>query len=82
MAFFTRLGQLRDQAPDSPAVQAWVQELQAFFTENFYTCTDQILKGLGELYAGGGSMTENIDAAGGKGTGEFAWQAIEIYCEK
>jgi hypothetical protein len=34
---------------------------------------------LTESYAGGGSMTENIDKAGGEGTGAFAQQAIEIY---
>ena len=82
MDFFVRLGQLKDLSPDSDEVQAWVKELQSFFTEHFYNCTPQILKGLGELYAGGGSMTENIDAAGGKGTGEFAGQAITIYCSK
>lgn len=82
MDFFVRLGELKEEAPDSDAVQSWVKELQDFFTENFYDCTDQILLGLGEMYAGGGSLTENIDAAGGKGTGEFAWKAIRIYCGK
>lgn len=80
MDFFVQLGHLRDQDPGSEAVQAWVKELQDFFTEHYYTCTPQILKGLGQGYAGGGSLTENIDAAGGKGTGEFAHRAIEIYC--
>lgn len=28
----------------------------------------EILNSLGKMYAGGGSMTENIDKAGGKGT--------------
>lgn len=82
MDFFVRLGAMKDLSPDSEAVQTWVKELQAFFTANFYTCTPQILLGLGDMYAGGGSMTENIDAAGGKGTGEFARKAIEIYCGK
>lgn len=82
MDFFVRLGQLKDQAPDSEAVQNWVRELQSFFTEHFYNCTPQILLGLAEMYAGGGTMTENIDAAGGKGTGEFARKAIELYCKK
>jgi len=82
MDFFVRLGALKSEAPDSEAVQGWVKELQEFFTENFYDCTPQILLGLGEMYAGGGSLTENIDSAGGKGTGEFAWQAIRIYCGK
>ena len=36
--------------------------------------------GLGELYDGGGAMTENIDAAGGEGTGAFAREAIMVYC--
>ena len=82
MDFFVRLGSMKKEAPDSEAVQGWVRELQEFFTENFYDCTDQILLGLGEMYAGGGSMTENIDAAGGKGTGEFARDAIRFYCGK
>lgn len=81
MDFFVRLGAMRDQDPGSEAVQSWVKELQEFFTAHYYTCTPQILKALGEGYAGGGSMNENIDAAGGKGTGEFARRAIEIYCK-
>lgn len=80
MAFFVTLGNLRHLSPGSEEVQAWVKALQEFFTENFYTCTNQILLGLGQLYAGGGSLTENIDAAGGKGTAEFAYQAIKFYC--
>ena len=81
MDLFVRLGQMKDLSPDNPQVQAWVKELQAYFTEHFYTCTPQILLGLAEMYAGGGSMTENIDAAAGAGTGEFARDAIRIYCK-
>lgn len=80
MEFFVRLGAIRDQDPGSEAAQRWVAELQDFFTQHYYSCTPQILRGLGQGYAGGGSLNENIDAAGGKGTGEFARQAIEIYC--
>ena len=36
---------------------------------------------LGQLYAAGGAFTENINAAGGDGTAEFARKAIEIYCK-
>ena len=81
MELFTNLGTMKDLSPESTEVQAWVRELQAYITEHFYNCTPQILIGLGEMYAGGGSMTENIDAAGGKGTGEFARKAIRIYCK-
>lgn len=80
MDFFVQLGAMENKDPGSEAAQAWVQDLQAYFTAHFYTCTPQILKGLGEIYAGGGSMTENIDAAGGPGTGAFAKAAIDIYC--
>ena len=82
MDFFARLGKMRPCAPDSEEAQNWAKELQAFFTEHFYTCTPQILKGLAESYAGGGSMTENIDRVGGEGTGAFARQVIDLYTQK
>ncbi|MBQ4565058.1 MAG: TipAS antibiotic-recognition domain-containing protein [Oscillospiraceae bacterium] len=79
MAFFVRLGQLRPCAPDCPAALAWAKALQCFFTEHYYNCTPQILRGLAEGYAAGGSMTENIDRAGGAGTGAFAKEVILAY---
>ena len=82
MDFFVRLGKLRGLSPDSEEVQNWVRELQAFFTANYYSCTPEILMSLGQMYAGGGAMTENIDAAGGEGTGAFAREAIMVYCDK
>lgn len=82
MDFFTRLGTMRHLPAESEEAQGWVRELQAFFTRHYYNCTDQILMNLGEMYAAGGSMTENIDAAGGKGTAAFAKQVISIYCGK
>lgn len=81
MDFFVRLGSLREKDPASDEVQAWVRELQSFFTAHYYTCTPEILRSLGEGYAGGGTMNENIDKAGGAGTGAFARRAIEIYCK-
>lgn len=81
MELFVKLGTMKELAPESAEVQAWVSQLQCYITEHFYNCTPQILQGLGEMYAGGGSMTENIDAAGGKGTGEFARDAIRFYCK-
>ncbi len=77
---FAELGILRNLDPGSDTVQNWVARLQDFITSNYYTCTKPILQGLGEMYAGGGSMTENIDNAGGQGTGAFAKAAIDIFC--
>ena len=81
MELFAKLGTMKELSPESAEVQAWVRELQSYITEHFYNCTPQILQGLGEMYAGGGSMTENIDAAGGTGTGEFARDAIRTFCK-
>ena len=79
MDFFVRLGKLRPCDPGCGEAQAWAKELQDFFTANYYNCTPQILSCLAESYAAGGSMTENIDKAGGAGTGAFAKEVIDIY---
>lgn len=81
MALFTKVGALRDKAPDSPEAQAWAAELQGYITEHYYTCTAPILRSLATMYAGGGSMTENIDKAGGPGTGAFARDVLTMYCD-
>ena len=82
MDFFARLGKMRPCDPGCAEAQAWAKELQDFFTANYYNCTPQILVTLAESYAGGGSMTENIDKAGGAGTGAFAKEVIDIYIAK
>ena len=82
MAIFARLGALRQGDPASPEAQALVTELKEFITRGFYTCTDAILAGLGEWYAGGGEVSRNIDAAGGEGTAAFAAAAIRHHCGK
>ena len=81
MALFAQFGAIRHTSPASGEAQALVSKLQGFITEHYYTCTKQILRGLGQMYIAGDSMTENIDNAGGKGTAEFAHQAIEVYCQ-
>jgi DNA-binding transcriptional MerR regulator len=67
--------------PTDEAVQAQVKKLQDYITDHFYTCTNEILSGLGKMYAGGGDFTTNIDKAGGEGTAAFVNQAIEVYCK-
>lgn len=81
MDIFAQFGAIRHTSPASGEAQALVAKLQGFITEHYYTCTKQILRGLGQMYIAGDSMTENIDRSGGEGTSEFAHQAIEIYCK-
>lgn len=81
MQLFVEFGQMKDEEVASEIVQGQVKKLRDFINTNFYTCTDEILKALGKMYSGGGSLTENIDNAGGKGTAEFVAEAIEIFCK-
>ena len=64
---------------DSSETQALVAKLQAHITANYYTCTDEILAGLGKMYVADERFKKNIDKYG-EGTAEFAAEAIEVYC--
>ena len=80
LAVFAELGKVRQLDPAASEVQELVKNLQDFITANYYTCTKQILQGLGQMYAADPRFKENIDRAGGAGTADFAARAIEIYC--
>ncbi len=80
MEIFTEFGSVKGSSPSGSEAQALVKKLQDYITEYFYTCSDEILAALGNMYAGGGEMTDNINHAGGEGTAEFAAQAIKVYC--
>ena len=66
---------------DSNEAQALVAKLQEHITANYYTCTDEILAGLGKTYVADERFKKNIDKYG-DGTAEFASAAIEVYCRK
>ena len=60
---------------DSAEAQALVAKLQAHITTHYYTCTDEILAGLGKMYVADERFKKNIDKYG-EGTAEFAAEAI------
>ena len=66
---------------DSREAQALVVKLQNHITANYYTCTDEILSGLGKMYVADERFKKNIDKYE-DGTAEFAATAIEAYCRK
>lgn len=83
MGVFREFGELRaSSGPESPEAEKLVKKLKAAITEDFYTCTDEILSGLGQMYVCDERMRANIDRAGGEGTAEFASRAIEAYCTR
>ena len=66
---------------DSAEAQALVTKLQAHITASYYTCTDEILAGLGQMYVADERFKKNIDKYG-EGTAEFASKAIRLHCLK
>ena len=82
MAIFAEFATCKESgaSADSVEVQALVAKLQAHITENYYTCTDEILAGLGKMYVADERFKKNIDKYG-EGTAEFAAEGIRIYVE-
>lgn len=81
MAIFAKFAACKesDASADSAEAQALVAKLQAHITENYYTCTDEILAGLGKMYIADKRFKKNIDKYG-EGTAEFASEAIKVFC--
>ena len=67
-------------SPDNEAAKIQVEKLQRCITENFYTCTNEILAGLGQMYVADVRFKNNIDKHG-EGTAEYVSQCIKSYCE-
>ena len=82
MALFAGFGKRRGIDPACEEAQAMVQQLRDFITANFYTCTVPVLRGLADMYDGGGDFTVSIDKAGGQGTAAFIAGAMRIYCQR
>ena len=66
---------------DSNEAQSLVAKLQAYITANYYTCTREILAGLGQMYVDDERFKKNIDKRV-EGTAEFVAEGIRIYVEK
>ncbi len=58
-----------------------VEKLKSFITENQYTCTNEILLSLGNMYVDDERFKQNIDK-NGIGTAQFISNAIKAYCNK
>ena len=83
MAIFAEFASCKENgaSADSNEAQALVAKLQAHITVNYYTCTDEILAGLGKMYVADERFKKNIDKYG-EGTAEFVSEGIRIYVEK
>ena len=79
MAIFAEFATCKESgaSADSAEAQTLVAKLQSHITANYYTCTDEILAGLGKMYVADERFKKNIDKYG-EGTAEFAAEAIKV----
>ena len=64
--------------PNSKEAKDLVEKLQNYITKQYYTCTNEILAGLGQMYVADERFRKNIDKHG-EGTAAFVSEAIEKY---
>lgn len=83
MKVFAKFAECKENGhtSDSNEARALVKELQAHITENYYTCTKEILLSLGQMYVTDERFKNNIDKHA-DGTAEFISGAIKVYCSK
>ena len=79
MTIFAEFAALKNSgaSADSAEAQALIAGLQAYITENYYTCTDEILAGLDKMYIADERFKKNIDKYG-DGTAEFVSEGITV----
>ncbi len=79
IAIFAEFAALKNSgaSADFAEVQVLVAKLKTHITENYYTCTDEILAGLGKMYVADERFKKNIDKYG-EGTAEFVAEAIAV----
>ena len=82
MNIFSEIGKLKDLSVEDEKVQGKIKELQQFISDNYYTCTNEILYSLGQMYVNDERFKKNIDNAGGEGTAKFVCEDISVYCSK
>ena len=82
MAIFAEFATCKNSgaSADSAEAQAIVAKLQAHITANYYTCTNEILAGLGQMYACDERFKKNIDKYGEE-TADFVSKAISSFCQ-
>ena len=82
MAIFAEFAECKNNGygANSPKVQSLVGKLQDYITQNYYTCTREILAGLGQMYVADERFKKNIDKYS-EGAAAFASYAIDVFCQ-
>ncbi|ABS33419.1 MerR family transcriptional regulator [Clostridium botulinum] len=77
---YKKLANLMDKNPDDKEVQEYIHQFREHISKNFYDCTPEIFRGLGELYVNDERFTANIDKYK-TGLSKFLREAINVYCD-
>ncbi|GGE59548.1 MerR family transcriptional regulator [Priestia taiwanensis] len=77
---YGNIAELMDKGPDDEEVQSLISEYRQYITDNFYDCTVEIFRGLGDLYVHDPRFTKNIDKVQ-TGLSEFLREAMHVYCD-
>ena len=82
MAIFAEFAMCKNNGESAVSTEAQelVAKLQAHITDSYYTCTDEILAGLGKMYVADERFKNNIDKYG-EGTADFVAEAISVFCQ-
>lgn len=81
-SIFKQIGELKELDYSDKKVQELIFALQKFISDHYYTCTNEILLGLGTMYVEDERFKHNIEEVAGEGTDTFIKDAITVYCTK
>ena len=77
---YRELAGLMVLGPADPQVQQAIGAWRSHISDNFYQCTLEIYRGLGELYVQDESFTASIDKVK-TGLARFMSEAMHLYCD-
>lgn len=78
---YRRLIAAMSKGPADEEVQEIIGGFRQHITDNFYECTPEIFRGLGDLYVNDPRFTKNIDKYQ-PGLAEFMREAMHMYCDR
>lgn len=78
---YKKIADNMDKGIYDPLIQEAVGEWRQHITDNFYNCTPEIFRGLGNMYVDDNRFTKNIDKYR-SGLAVFLRDAMNYYCDK
>lgn len=77
---YAKIASLMEKGAADPAVQEAIGEWRQHITENFYNCSLEIFRGLGDLYVDDDRFTININKVH-PGLAQFLKEVMHYYCD-